>query len=82
MSELRVVPPVWALTAGAAPMSRRAFGPDYGPLHPVKDQTTGLELISLPKGFEYISYGWTGDPMTDGRPTPGSPTSWGVSSKH
>ncbi|ACV07181.1 DUF839 domain-containing protein [Kytococcus sedentarius] len=53
-------------------MRKRPHGPDYGPLYPVKDQTTGLELISLPKGFEYISYGWTGSIMDDGRPTPGA----------
>ncbi|MEQ4205603.1 alkaline phosphatase PhoX [Actinopolymorpha sp. B9G3] len=59
-----------ARTAGAAPMSKRASSPDYGPLYPVKDDTTGLELLRLPKGFEYISYGWTGDPMSDDMPTP------------
>ena len=64
--------------AGAAPVSGAkgtgAGGGDtgYGPLYPVRDQATGLELLMLPKGFEYISYGWTGDPMADGRPTPGS----------
>ncbi|HZB31010.1 MAG TPA: alkaline phosphatase PhoX [Streptosporangiaceae bacterium] len=61
-----------ARTAGAAPMVKRPHSPDYGPLAPVKDQTTGLELLMLPKGFEYVSYGWTGDEMSDGRPTPGS----------
>jgi secreted PhoX family phosphatase len=44
----------------------------YGPLAPVRDQTTGLALLMLPRGFEYISYGWTGDTMDDGRPTPGT----------
>src|SRR5690606_19299699 len=34
------------------------------------DQTTGLELISLPKGFEYLTYGWTGSMMSDGLRTP------------
>ena len=47
-------------------------GGDYGPLAPVRDEATGLELLQLPRGFEYISYGWTGDPMADGRPTPGA----------
>ena len=61
-----------ARTAGAAPMVKRPHSPDYGPLAPVKDQTTGLELLMLPKGFEYLSYGWTGDEMSDGRPTPGA----------
>ena len=44
--------------------------PGYGPLGPVRDQTTGLELLALPKGFEYVSYGWTNDLMSDGVPTP------------
>lgn len=54
--------------AGAAP--RSSVG-GYGPLVPVRDQTTGLELLKLPVGFEYLSFGWTGEVMTDGRPTPG-----------
>ena len=44
----------------------------YGPLFPVRDQATGLPLLSLPKGFEYVSYGWTGDMMNDGLRTPSS----------
>src|SRR5262245_14809900 len=59
-----------ARTAGAAPMSKLPSSPDYGPLRPVRDQATGLELLQLPEGFEYISYGWTGDLMSDGRRTP------------
>jgi uncharacterized protein len=42
----------------------------YGPIAPVLDGTTGLPLLALPEGFEYKSYGWTGDPMADGRATP------------
>jgi uncharacterized protein len=38
----------------------------------VRDQTTGLELLLLPRGFEYLSFGWRNDPMSDGAPTPGS----------
>jgi secreted PhoX family phosphatase len=45
-------------------------GDGYGPLSPVNDMTTGLPLLMLPKGFEYLSFGWTGDPMVDGAPTP------------
>ena len=26
----------------------------------------------LPEGFRYLSFGWTGDPMIDGAPTPGA----------
>lgn len=59
-----------ARTAGAAPVARLPFGPDYGPLRPTKDQTTGLELISLPQGFEYLTFGWTGSMMSDGLRTP------------
>ncbi len=64
-----------ATTAGAAPGADRGRRPStggYGPLFPVKDQTTGLELLNLPRGFEYLTFGWTGDLMTDGIPTPGA----------
>lgn len=39
-------------------------------LLPTKDETTGLKLIRLPEGFRYVTYGWTGDPMSDGHSTP------------
>jgi secreted PhoX family phosphatase len=58
-------------TACAA-VVKKAFSVDYGPLFPAHDQTTGLELLKLPRGFEYLSYGWTGDPMSDGIATPGA----------
>jgi secreted PhoX family phosphatase len=58
-----------ARTAAAAPV-KFDHDPGYGPLRPVKDQTTGLELLQLPRGFEYISYGWTNDLMDDGVRTP------------
>ncbi|MBA4866270.1 DUF839 domain-containing protein [Streptomyces sp. PSKA54] len=60
-----------ARTAAAAPV-KTAFDAGYGPLIPVKDQATGLELLQLPRGFEYISYGWTNDLMDDGVRTPGA----------
>lgn len=44
----------------------------YGPLVPVADETTGLPLLMLPEGFRYVSFGWTGDPLSNGTPTPGS----------
>jgi secreted PhoX family phosphatase len=50
----------------------RRRGPDYGPLFETLDETTGLPLLKLPRGFEYLSMGWTGDPMVGGRPTPGA----------
>lgn len=46
--------------------------PDYGPLYPTNDRATGLPLLLLPRGFEYVSFGWTGDPLADGTPTPGA----------
>jgi len=51
---------------------RRGCSPDYGPLLPLNDGTTGLPLLLLPEGFEYLTFGWTGDLMSDGTPTPGS----------
>lgn len=65
-------------------LSRTAFGsdanrgPGYGKLSPVKDDATGLELLSLPEGFRYSSFGWTKDPMTGGGRTPGSHDGMGV----
>ncbi|MEL7538354.1 MAG: alkaline phosphatase PhoX [Pseudomonadota bacterium] len=49
---------------------RRPFSPDYGPLHPTRDLATGLELLALPEGFNYLTYGWTGQQLIDGQPTP------------
>jgi secreted PhoX family phosphatase len=57
-----------ASAAPNAPEFSSAAG--YGPIRPATDQSTGLQLISLPKGFEYISYGWTNDVMSDGTVTP------------
>ena len=42
----------------------------YGTLQPTVDRTTGLQLLALPRGFSYQSYGWSGDSMDDGTPTP------------
>jgi len=42
----------------------------YGPLGPVKDATTGLPLLELPEGFRYLTFGWRGDVMDNGKPTP------------
>lgn len=42
----------------------------YGPVYPTRDRTTGLELLKLPRGFTYESFGWTGDLMDDRTPTP------------
>jgi len=62
-----------ARTASAAPgKAKKSDGAGYGPLLPARDQTTGLKLLLLPRGFQYLSFGWTGEVMSDGRPTPGS----------
>ena len=42
----------------------------YGALRPVADLASGLPLLKLPEGFRYRSFSWTGDPMSDGQPTP------------
>jgi uncharacterized protein len=60
-----------ARTASAA-VQKHAFSVDYGPLFPARDQVTGLELLRLPRGFEYLSYSWRGDAMTDELATPGA----------
>ncbi|WP_237060415.1 alkaline phosphatase PhoX [Microbulbifer sediminum] len=49
---------------------REGDSPDYGPLQPTRDLATGLPLLALPRGFEYLSFGWTGQLMDDGRATP------------
>src|SRR5687767_9145550 len=48
----------------------RPHAEGYGPLAPVKDAATGLPLLLLPGGFRYVSFGWTGDRLDDGTPTP------------
>lgn len=51
---------------------RRGHTQGYGPLFSTPDQTTGLPLLMLPQGFKYLSFGWTGDLLDDGSPTPGA----------
>jgi secreted PhoX family phosphatase len=59
------------------PRSARTSSP-YGPLSPVKDAVTGLELLQLPAGFSYASISWTGDLMSDGNPVPHGHDGMGV----
>ena len=49
---------------------RRGQTAGYGPLFETADQTTGLPLLMLPEGFKYLSFGWRGDMMSNGQPTP------------
>ena len=61
-----------AAAGGRARTAAQARGEvGYGPLQAVRDETTGLSLLHLPPGFRYLTFGWTGDPLADGRPTPG-----------
>lgn len=72
----------WSVALGFAALARNAHASeetaDFGPLRPVRDQTTGLELLQLPDGFRYLSFGWRGDEMSDGTITPGNHDGMGV----
>ncbi len=59
-----------ALATPFASVWRRAHALADTALRPVPDATTGLPLLKLPEGFSYQSFGWTGDPMRGGAPTP------------
>lgn len=68
-----IVSPFEALAHRGRRRRRRRRGrrrPDYGPLAPVLDQTTGLPLLALPRGFTYRSMSWAGDPLRDGGRVP------------
>jgi len=69
LGSIAITTPFRSLLA-AAPDHRSSVG--FGKLRPVTDSTTGLELLQLPEGFRYSTFGWTGDPMDDGNLTPGS----------
>ena len=59
-----------AIAANRATAASLPYSDDYGPLSPKADQATGLFLLSLPEGFEYQSFGWTGQLQSDGKHTP------------
>jgi uncharacterized protein len=61
--------PLQAFQARVA-TGRSVTAAGYGPLAPVADMATGLKLLELPAGFKYLTFGWTGDPMTTGAPVP------------
>jgi secreted PhoX family phosphatase len=54
------------------PGVRRGHTEGYGPLFETLDETTGLPLLDLPRGFHYVSFGWRGDMLDDGIATPGA----------
>lgn len=62
--------PFTALAQRDKKRPRLPFSPDYGPLIDTYDGRTGLPLLSLPKDFYYVSFGWTGDRLVDFSPTP------------
>ena len=73
------------LGLGVAAWSRFANSGDspnfhqrLGPLIQVIDQTTGLPLLKLPKGFRYHSFAWVGETLGDGYPSPSSCDGMGV----
>jgi secreted PhoX family phosphatase len=49
---------------------QRYRGHEYGVLRPVADLRTGRELLALPKGFSYTTFGVIGSTMSDGNITP------------
>ncbi|MBI3467045.1 MAG: DUF839 domain-containing protein, partial [Planctomycetes bacterium] len=65
-----VAGPLQALLARNAAGEPLRSGPGYGKLIETPDETTGSPLLKLPRGFRYLTFGWTGDPLDDGSPTP------------
>ena len=64
--------------SGARTLGSLLADSPYGPIRPVRDDATGLELLQLPEGFTYTSFSWTGDMMEDGNPVPGAHDGMGV----
>jgi uncharacterized protein len=62
----------------ARPIRIEPAASPYGPIAPVRDLATGLPLLQLPRGFTYQSFGWAGDAMADGTPSPGLPDGMAV----
>ena len=54
------------------------FHSSLGPLIPVNDQSTGLPLLKLPKGFRYHSFAWAGEKLGDGYISPRACDGMGV----
>jgi secreted PhoX family phosphatase len=48
---------------------RRPHGDGYGPLARVPDQR-GVDVLALPEGFSYVTFGFIGSQMSDGNTTP------------
>jgi hypothetical protein len=54
-----------------APATKLVDSP-YGPVGPKPDMATGLPLLQLPQGFEYKSFAWAGDAMSNGQSCKGA----------
>jgi secreted PhoX family phosphatase len=50
--------------------SSRGSGSPYGPVSPTADRATGREILALPRGFQYTTFGYIGSRMADGNITP------------
>jgi len=59
---------------GSPPGTHHALGP----LLPVNDQTSGLPILKLPKGYRYHSFAWAGETLGDGYTSPGACDGMGV----
>jgi uncharacterized protein len=77
-SLVAVIAAMQARRASAAARSSQSIAGPYGPLREARDLATGLPLILLPEGFEYRSYSWAGDPMSNGDPAPEAHDGMGV----
>jgi secreted PhoX family phosphatase len=77
-SFVALVAALQAQRAGAAARRSQFVEGPYGPLQPAADLATGLPLILLPEGFQYRTYSWAGDPMTNGALAPGLHDGMGV----
>jgi len=64
--------------AGGTAAMRGNWSSGYGLLRSARDANTGMHLLALPDGFTYRTFGWAGEAMTDGTPTPGRHDGMGV----
>ncbi|MEJ7788193.1 MAG: alkaline phosphatase PhoX, partial [Solirubrobacteraceae bacterium] len=61
---------VQALTARTALAKKGPQASPYGPVVPMRDRTTGRQILALPRGFKYATFGAIGSTMSDGSRTP------------
>ena len=68
---LALATPLATLAARTAEARLAPASLGYGELFPTPDEDTGTEYLRLPRGFRYRVISRSGDPMSDGNPTPG-----------